>query len=236
MRVVHLSIVAGLIILPALLQAGSRDAGSRGRATLSSTQTLSFDPAGVIQLDQSYGDIEIQGWDRPEVEITTIRSAPASSQDADALDDLDTVAVTAIKQGEDHLKITAEGQSRRLSKLALRDKPDADLKYVIKAPAKAKLVVHHDIGEVKVVNFKSDIEVINRIGEIGLSLPDLDAYRVDAQVRIGDVSSDVGCSEHRNLIGQQLRSSGHGARLAAAHRQLFLRVGVGDITIQRVKW
>lgn len=234
MRVVHLSIIAALAILPAILQAGSREAGARERTTLSSTQTLSFDPGGVIQLDQSYGDIELLAWDRPEVEITTIRSTPADS-DSDSQEDLDNVALTAIKQGEDHLKITTEGHSR-VSKLAMRDKPDADLKYVIRAPAKAKLVVHHDVGGVKVVNFKSDIEVINRIGEIGLSLPDLDKYAVDAQARIGDVSSDVGCTEHRNLIGQQLRSSRHGTRLAAAHRQLYLRVGVGDITIHRVKW
>jgi len=38
------------------------------------------------------------------------------------------------------------------------------LKYVIKAPAQAKLVVHHDIGQVMVKNFKNDIEVTNRIG------------------------------------------------------------------------
>jgi len=190
---------------------------------LSNTQTLSFEPAGVIQLEQSFGDVEIEGWDRPEVEITTIRPAEAGK-------DLDSIAITAIKQGEDHLKITTEFPARNL-KRPLGGKTNADLKYVIKAPAQAKIVVHHDIGQVQVVNFTSDIEVTNRIGEIGLRLPEPEAYAVDAQVRIGDVSSDVGCSQGRNLIGQQLHSDSGGSR-----RQLYLRVGIGDITIRKIRW
>ena len=228
MRSVCVCIVAGLLMLPGLLQAGSKE-----KATLSSTQTLSFEPAGVIQLEQSFGDVEIEGWDRPEVEITTIRSTQKTyteEERAEAEKDLDQIAITAIKQGEDHLKITTEFPSRN-AKRPLRGKTNADLKYVIKAPAHAKLVVHHDIGQVKVVNFTSDIEVTNRIGEIGLRLPDPAAYAVDARVRIGDVSSDVGCSEGQNLIGQQLRSDS-----AGTHPQLYLRVGIGDITIRKIKW
>src|ERR1041384_4696636 len=129
MRTLYVWIVAGMLILPGLLQAGS--AGTRERATLSSTQTLSFEPRGVIQLERSFGDVEIEGWDRAEVEITTIQSEPDSDPDA--------VAVTAVKEGEDHLKITTEFASGDSEA-----KPHPDLKYVIKAPACAKLVVHHE--------------------------------------------------------------------------------------------
>lgn len=228
MRTILPLLAAGMLIVPLSLQAGSKE-----RATLSNTQTLSFEPAGVIQIEQSFGDVEIEGWDRPEVEITTIRSTQkeyTEDERAEAEKDLDRIAITAIKQGEDHLKITTEFPSRNL-KRPLQGKANADLKYVIKAPAKAKLVVHHDIGEVRVVNFTSDIEVTNRIGEIGLKLPDPEGYAVDARVRIGDVSSDVGSSQGQNVVGQKLRSECGGTR-----RQLFLRVGIGDIVIQKIRW
>src|SRR5271165_3159731 len=198
-----------LLVLPALVQANTRES-----ATLSSTQTFSFDPRGLIQLEQSYGDVEIQGWDRPEVEITTIRST---------LRKQDNIGITAVKQGEDRVKITTDFPSR---------KSNSDLKYVIKAPAQAKLVVHHDMGDVKVINFTSDIEVTNRIGEIGLTLAEPESYSVDAKARIGDVSSDVGCSVGSNLIGQQLHTAGDGN----LHRQLLLRIGIGDISIRKIKW
>jgi hypothetical protein len=229
MRSFCFTIVAGLLILPAFLQAGSRE-----KATLSSTQTLSFDRDGVIQLEQSFGDVEIQGWDRPEVEITTIKSTQKKYNDVERAaveKDLDNIAITAVKQGEDHLKITTEFPARHVSKRPVRGKTNADVKYVIKAPLQAKLVVHHDIGQVSVVNFTGDIEVTNNVGEIGVRLPNPGAYSVDAKSRIGDVSSEVGCSEGQSLAGQQLRSESGGV-----HPQLFLRVGVGDISIRKIRW
>jgi hypothetical protein len=219
MRAIYVPIIAAALILPALVHATTREP-----ATLSSTQTFSFDPKGLIQLEQSYGDVEIQGWDRPEVEITTIKSTQrkySPAEKASAEKELDKISITAIKQGEDRLKITTEFPSRKTT----------DLKYVIRAPAQAKLVVHHDMGDVKVSNFTSDIEVTNRIGEIGLSLPEPESYSVDAKARIGDVSSDFGCSVGENLIGQQLHSAG-----GSLHRQLFLRIGIGDISIRKIKW
>src|SRR5258708_2905898 len=228
MRAVVLSFVAGLLILPVGLQAGSRE-----KASISSTQTLSFDPEGVIQLEQSFGEVQIEGWDRNEVEITTIRSSQKSytaSERIEAEKGLEGIAITAVKQGEDRLKITTQFPTRRTNRMP-RSKTDTDLKYVIRAPAQAKLVVHHDIGQVMVKNFKNDIEVTNRIGEIGLTLPEPEAYAVDASVRVGDVLSDVGCSEGRDLTGHQLHTEAGGL-----HRQLYLRVGGGDISIKKIRW
>src|ERR1700675_5070233 len=114
MRTISASLVAGLLILPLSLQAGSKE-----KAMLSSPQTLSFEPAGVIQLEQSFGDVEIEGWDRPEVEITTIRASQKTYREeerAEAEKDLDGIAITAIKQGEDHLKIPTEFPSRNLKR------------------------------------------------------------------------------------------------------------------------
>jgi hypothetical protein len=234
MRAIFALLTAGLAVVPAGLQAKSNtEALPRERAMFSSTQTLSFDPRGVIRLEQSFGDVEIQGWDRPEVEITTIRSTDKRDTVPEWLEakkELDSIAVTALKQGEDELTITTDFPGRRLVR-NLPGKNDADLKYVIKAPLHAKLVVHHDIGQVLVSNFASDIEVTARVGEIGLNLAEPELYAVDARARIGDVCSDFASSEGRELTGQQLHTDVTGWR-----RQLFLRVGIGDISIKKMKW
>jgi hypothetical protein len=199
---------------------------------LANTQTLSFDPTGVIQVERSFGDVEIEGWDKAEVQITTIRSTQQSYADEDlaaAEKDLSEIAITAVKQGEDRLKISTDFPSRSTTRL-LRSRTSTDLKYVIKAPAQAKIVVHHDIGQVNLVNFRGDIEVTNRIGEIGLRLPDPQAYSVDASARVGDVDSEVGSSSGENLVGQHLRNCAFG------HPLMYLRVGIGDITIRKIRW
>jgi hypothetical protein len=226
MRSVVLSILVAAATLPALVASGSMGSVIPSpTAVLCDTQTFSFDPTGVIQLERSFGDVRIEGWDRPEVEITTIRSTHARKDAAQAERDLDKISITAVKQGEDLLKITTDYSSGVGH--SLRTKPETDLKYVIKAPAKAKIVVHHDVGQVKLVNLTGDVEVTNRIGDIGLLLRNPRAYRVDARARVGGVESDFGCSAG---LSHQLRTHGE-----AGHPQLYLRVGVGDITIRTIR-
>jgi len=234
MRSAVYTLLAAVIVSPAIMAGRSTQCPiSREKASLSDTQTLSFDPAGVIQLERSFGDVEIEGWDRPEVEITTIRTSHkkyAQQELAAAERDLNRIAITAVKTGEDQLKIMTDFPAHAAA--SLHGKPDTELKYVIKAPARAKIVVHHDVGQVNVANFLGDIEVTNRVGEIGLRLKDPSAYRVDARARIGDVASDVGCSVGQNVVGQQLVSSND----EDARPQLYLRVGIGDISIRKIKW
>lgn len=233
MRTFLRSTAAALLILPGLFVAGAKE-----RMMLSNTQTLSFDPRGVIQLEQSFGDVEIQGWDRAEVEITTIREGLGDLSESDLAEaekDLDRVAITAVKHGEDRLKITTTLPGRKVS-ASLGAGSNPDVRYIIKAPAHAKLVVHHDIGHVNVTNFASDIEVTNRIGQIGLQLAQLDRYSVDARARIGGVVSDIGRNIDRSVMGQHIHRAQQFRNGHASRRQLYVRVGIGDISIQRVKW
>ena len=51
-------------------------ADDRPKETLSRTDTARFNlPAtGSIRLQNSFGELDIEGWDNPEVEVTVIRS------------------------------------------------------------------------------------------------------------------------------------------------------------------
>lgn len=43
-------------------------------------RTLAFTPGGSLSLENDYGDVEITGWDRDEIEVMAKAAAPAESQ------------------------------------------------------------------------------------------------------------------------------------------------------------
>jgi hypothetical protein len=51
--------------------------GSTQPAQAVRTEHLSFAPGGTIGLNNSFGSLTLEGWDRSEVEITTIKSIDA---------------------------------------------------------------------------------------------------------------------------------------------------------------
>lgn len=120
---------------------------------------------------------------------------------------------------------------RNLFTRPLRGKSNLQLELHIKAPRQSKLVIHHDVGEVRVVNVLGDLEITNHVGEIVVRLAPHDEYTIDAKSRLGDVSSDFTGSSHRPLLlGEKFDHNGH----PPAHR-IYLRVGLGDITIQKLE-
>src|ERR1700722_4116832 len=42
--------------------------------SLSSIESVSFAPGGTIRFDNSFGDLYVEGWDQPRVEMTLIKS------------------------------------------------------------------------------------------------------------------------------------------------------------------
>jgi hypothetical protein len=38
------------------------------------TERVSFAPGGVIHVPHSFGSVTVEGWDRPEVEVTVVKS------------------------------------------------------------------------------------------------------------------------------------------------------------------
>jgi hypothetical protein len=50
--------------------------GGQQRVQMTTTKHLSFPPGGSIHVNDSYGDLNIEGWEQPEIEIVAIRSMP----------------------------------------------------------------------------------------------------------------------------------------------------------------
>src|SRR5579863_3926382 len=58
------------VMLPSLRAEDSK------QVRVANTDRVNFAPGGLIRLDNSYGDVTVEGWDRSEVEITMIKTMP----------------------------------------------------------------------------------------------------------------------------------------------------------------
>src|SRR5579864_1297298 len=186
--------LACCVVVTSLVMPVTRaDSVPNKKIRLTDTQHFDFAPGGVITLDDSSGEVVVKGWDRPEVEITTVRATqkhyPPERQAA-ARTELERIRITASKRGDHELVISTIFPSRSLFKRPLRGKSNLQLEYHIQAPQQSKLVIHHDEGEVRVINLRGDLEITNHICQIELQLPETDEYTIDAKSRIGDVSSE----------------------------------------------
>ncbi len=75
--IVHGAIVHGAIVLGAMADCAAATRGEEFKQVqVANTERTNFAPGGLIRLDNSYGDVTVEGWDRPEVEVTVIKSMP----------------------------------------------------------------------------------------------------------------------------------------------------------------
>jgi hypothetical protein len=207
------------------------DAGSKQKVQVVHTERADFPAGGLLSVKNSVGELTIEGWDRPDVEITTVKLTKAAYAAADrerAMRELDKVRVSVERQGES-LVIASDFPRysvvpRRLSSATACG---CDVEYYIKAPRYARLAVNHGSGEVHVDSLMSDIRVTVVQGGITLLLAPDGKYSVDAKGTAGEVISDFPGRETRRpwLVGRQLLPE-----TSPAHN-LYLRIGFGDIMI-----
>jgi hypothetical protein len=197
------------------------------KVQVSKTERVDLPSGGTLRLTRSTGVLTVEAWDRPDVEITTIKSTKAEydvREREKATNDLDKVRVAAGRRGDELVITTAFPRHRAYSRF--------DLEYRIKAPAAARLIADHDVGDVNIDGLAGDIQVSLLQGEIMLHLPEEGRYNINAKSRFGDVNSDFPGPEKRRwwLLGH--RSVNQDSQ--AAHK-LNLRVGFGDIVILKMR-
>jgi putative adhesin len=198
------------------------------RVQITNTERIEFPAGGTLRLNNSVDELTVTGWDRPEVEITTIKSTRAlySAQKREkAAQDLAKIQIKTARQGNE-VVITTEHPR------PLIGHADFYLEYRINAPREARLAVDHKSGEVHVENLVSDIHIAVSRGAISLRLPEESQNAIDAQTSVGSILSDFpGQTQRRHdLVGYRFT----GTPPAAPHN-LYLRIGCGDITIVKIR-
>jgi hypothetical protein len=206
------------------------------KVQVSNTQRIDFPSGGTLRLTNSIGVLTVEAWDRPDVEITTIKSTKLA-YDArgreKATHELERVRVAAERRG-DELVITTDYPRYRTfpPPYPLAGKANFDLEYRIKAPSTARLIANHDVGEVNIDSLVGDIHVTLLQGEIMLHLPEESQYKIDAKSDFGNVNCDFPGQEKRRrwIVGHRMAHENS----PAAHT-LNLRVGFGDIVILKMR-
>ena len=162
-------------------------------ARVSTTERIKLAPGGAIKLVDSSGDLNIEGWDRPEVEITIIKSASPGKQE-EGKRRLEGVHVATEHPSDTEVSISTSGASRH----------GVVLEYQIRAPRDARLTIQHRGGYVQVTDMTGDIEIHAKSGDIMLMVPQPGTYAIDAECEFGGVYSDfAGDSKRQHLIGRR---------------------------------
>ena len=185
---------------------------------------------GTVRVDNAYGQMNIEGWDQPRVEVTVTRTAfrhdtPKEQEDGKAY--LNQIKVSAKKNSNGDVEISTQFPGRNRLVRTIWGLGNFNLDYRIKVPRNAKLAIRHSLGDVIVHDVAGDIDATVRTGDIVLELPDPEKYAIDARCRFGDIFTDYNGTHHSPwLVGQQFDGgTGH---------TIHLRVALGGITIQRI--
>jgi hypothetical protein len=194
--------------------------GAEQRVEVTKTERINFAPGGIIRINSSYGTLNVEGWDRPEVEIAVVKSTeqyyePKQREKGASL--LDRAHISTERVSDTELAISTH-QDRKIS-----------VDYEIRVPRDSRLEIHHGTGQVLVANVTGDIQATGHRGDLVLMLPDTGAYSIDAKTKVGVVTSDFAGDLHRRryLLGERF------AGPSATHR-VYLRMGFGGITIKSV--
>jgi len=200
---------------------------------ISNTQKLEFPSGGTLRLDHSTGEVTIEGWDQPGVELTTtiqsLDSYLAADRDKEKKE-LERVKVDAKRSGNELVITTTYPHHRAFPYIEpLSVVTNFYLEYRIKVPRTAKLFIQHDDGEVHIDDITGNVQAKARQGLIALrveaeNVPPM----IDAKSYIGTVNSDFNGTEKWQRI-----HFGHtfteGA--SSAPQKLDLKIGYGDIVI-----
>jgi hypothetical protein len=208
--------------------------GTKQPARATSTEKVNFAPGGTIRLIDSFGYLTVEGWDRPEVEITATKSIETYYEPEErerAAQRLERIHIVAERRSGTELAVstTLPSRSRLLPPPWRRNtKGGVTVEYQIHVPRDSRLVIHHGGGYVLVSNITGDVEATSSSGDIVLMLPDPGKYSIDAKTKLGKVVSDFGSSARRRYkVGEKLASTS-----LPPSRRVYARMGRGSITIK----
>jgi hypothetical protein len=174
----------------------------------------------------------VEGWDRPEVEITVVKSTwrgAAAKEIEEGTRALNRFRVVAEKKSATELVIATSYPSRSITR-PLRDKTDVDLEYHIKVPRDSHLVIRHDYGDVRIEDLSGEIDATSHEGDMLVLLPGSGHYSIDAKCGIGGVYSDF-AGNHRTpyAVGEKFAE-----QAASPASRVTLRVGMGGIQVLKM--
>jgi hypothetical protein len=201
---------------------------------VTSTETVNFAPGGIVRITGSYGDVSVEGWEQPKVEVTVIKSLSYGFNPADK-QRLERVKVATDRHSDTELSISTSAPSANGFVHPFGGQGGGvALEYWIRVPRSSRLVIKHGVGMVSVTNVMGDIDASGGRGDLLVGLPGTGPYAIDARSNLGVVSSDFAGSPRLALYRMGERFDSLHATDATAGPHVRLRMGFGGITIKRL--
>lgn len=231
MRHVFLFCVAVFGCVSVVKAMTATEAEAKKKVETRTTQSVDFSSGGEIQLDETFGDVTIVGWDKPQAELTVWKATKklyGPKEQAEALKALERFSIVMNKESERRLLVSAAAPSRNLLGQLLKGGTNLELSFMLKVPLASNLIVKHKAGDVNVNDIQGNISISNRIGDVALELSGKEKYLVDAKCRLGEVRSAF------NRKGRP--ASGGVSKLAEQNPpyQLHVRVDIGEIRVEKL--
>lgn len=228
------------VFLPAMLIAAApalaADAETTVGAPVAVARSLSVPAAarGLVTVDETWGDLDIVAWDRPEVTVdfqaTTQKPYPAGEVAA-AREKLERFGVEAKAASAESVTVTGLNPGASLGS-PFGGKSGIRVRYTVHVPRDSRLVVRHHVGNVRVKDVAGDVDAQGGTGELTLDLPIGDRTAIEASTRVGDISlpaelRDRGELKRRALVGERFSYEP-----ANAERRVIARLSIGSIDIE----
>jgi hypothetical protein len=207
----------------------------RQQPELTTRAHFDFAPGGTIRVNDSFGCLSIEGWDRPEVEVTVTRYGSgfyAGQARERKVQKLEKVKVNAERRSAKEIVISTQlpPHSRWFTvPFSSATRAGADVEYLIRVPRASHLAIHHGHGSVIIADVSGAIDASATSGDIVVMLPDPGPHSIDAKTKVGTIYNDFGDPKHSNLIGERFASE-----KAATAQRVRLRTGIGGISIQEI--
>jgi hypothetical protein len=191
---------------------------------------MEFPSGGLLRLNHSVGELTIEGWDQPGVEITTTNTTKEEYDSATrqkGAGELDQVRI-ASERHEDELVLTTALPLYGHFNPPLPGRARVDLVSHIYVPHGARLAIDHGSGNIYIEDVTGNIEAAIGQGTILLRLPEEGQPDIDARSKWGSVTSDFPgqARKTRWQVGHQFAGHPEGGA-----QKVRLRAGYGDIIV-----
>jgi hypothetical protein len=206
------------------------ETGNKKLIDVSNTQQAPFQPGGTIHVEHSYGELSVEGWDQPTVELTVTQTPEhlySAKDQADAAKRVEAVKVSIERKSDTEMEIATALPHYSRWTHPFGPVAGVRMQYRLHVPRNSKLVIHHENGEVMISGVTGDIEASGHAGDIVVLLPETEKYSIDAKSKFGTITSDFdGDFRHGLMKGEYALTAP-----APAHK-IQLRIGRGGIEIK----
>lgn len=199
---------------------------------VTTTEKVDLGPGGTIRIVGSEGELNIEAWDQPQVEVTVTRytergSDPKSREATQKL--LAGIRVETKKTGANEVTISTDIAAHNWVSRGFHGLTAVDVDYRIHVPRDAKLNIRHGSGDVLITGVAGGIDAHAGNGEIIVLLPSKVNYSIEAKAKFGTVYSDFdGATKHVFPFGSSFEQKGSDSAKA-----VILETGNGGVSVQK---